>query len=127
MQDPDLILVVGVWRNREMKNKFSSSVLHQGQLYGFDEKTFKCVDAANGETRWESRGLGHGSLLYADGHLIVLGDKGTLILVEATPEGYREKARFQVFKGKTWTMPTLSGGRLYVRDEKQLVALDLSE
>ena len=119
--------VVEVWRNREMKNKFSSSVLHQGQLYGFDEKTFKCVDAANGETRWESRGLGHGSLLYADGHLIVLGDKGTLILVEATPEGYREKARFQVFKGKTWTMPTLSGGRLYVRDEKQLVALDLSE
>jgi outer membrane protein assembly factor BamB len=119
--------VVEVWRNREMKNKFSSSVLHDGHLYGFDEKTFKCVDAANGETRWESRGLGHGSLLYADGHLIVLGDKGALSLVEATPEGYRETARYAIFKGKTWTMPTLSGGTLYVRDEKQMVALDVSK
>ena len=109
-----------------MKNKFSSSVFHDGQLYGFDEKTFKCVDAANGETRWQARGLGHGSLLYADGHLVVLGDKGTLALVEATPEEYRERARIEIFDGKTWTMPTLSGGKLYLRDENELVALDVS-
>ncbi len=115
-----------VWQNREMKNKFSSSVLHEGHLYGFDEKTFKCIDAATGETKWQSRGLGHGSLIFADGHLFVLGDEGTLVLVEATSEAYREKGRAQIFDDKTWTVPTLSGGKLYLRDEKQIVALDVS-
>ena len=62
----------------------------------------------------------------ADGHLIALGDQGTLVLVEATSEAYREKARFDVFDGKTWTMPTLSGGTLFLRDEKQLIALKVS-
>jgi len=115
-----------VWRSREMKNKFSSSVLHEGHLYGFDEKTFKCIDAATGETKWKFRGLGHGSLIFADGHLVVLGDSGTLVLVEATADAYQEKGRAQIFDGKTWTVPTLSGGKLYLRDEKQLVSLDVS-
>ncbi len=115
-----------VWHNREMKNKFSSSVLHEGHLYGFDEKTFKCIDAATGETKWKFRGLGHGSLTFADGHFVVLGDDGTLVLVEATAEAYREKGRAQIFDGKTWTVPTLSGGKLYLRDQKQLVSLDVS-
>jgi outer membrane protein assembly factor BamB len=116
-----------VWANREMKNRFSSSVLHGGHLYGFDEKTLKCIDAGSGETRWQARGLGHGSLIAADGRLIVLGDEGTLVLVEATAEEYREKSRAQVFAGKTWTAPALSDGTLYLRDEKELVALDVSE
>lgn len=115
-----------VWRNREMKNKFSSSVLHAGHLYGFDDKMLKCVDAATGEARWRARDFGHGSLVYADGHLIVLGDKGTLALVQATAEEYREGARYQIFKGRTWTVPTLAGGKLYLRDEKEIVSLDVS-
>jgi outer membrane protein assembly factor BamB len=115
-----------VWRNREMKNKFSSSVLHDGHIYGFDEKMLTCIVAATGEPKWQARGLGHGSLIYADGFLVVLGDKGTLALVEATPGEYREKARAQVFDGKTWTLPSLAGGKLYLRDEHELVALDIS-
>ena len=115
-----------VWRSREMKNKFHSSVLHDGHLYGFDEKIFKCIDAATGETRWRARDYGHGSLIYADGHLVVLGDKGLLGLVEATPEAYREKSRVELFRGKTWTPPTLADGRLYLRDEKVLRSFDVS-
>lgn len=115
-----------LWRSREMKNKFSSSVLHGTHLYGFDEATFKCVDTRTGETVWRHRGLGHGSLIYADGHLIVLSDDGQLLLVEATAEAYREKAGFRVFNGKTWTSPALVDGRLYLRDEKELISLDIS-
>ena len=115
-----------VWRNREMKNRFSSSVLHDGYLYGFDEKTFKCVVAATGETKWRERGLDHGSLVYADGQLYVLGEQGILVLVEASPAEYRERARFQAFTGRTWTPPTLASGRLYVRDEHELVALNVA-
>ncbi len=109
-----------------MRNKFSSSVLYGGMLYGFDEGTLKCVDPANGTTRWRQRGLGHGSLFAVDGKLIALSDRGKLVLLEATPEGYTELGSVEAFKTKTWTVPTLAGGRLYLRDEKEIVAFDVS-
>ena len=56
----------------------------------------------------------------------MLGDEGTLALVEANPTAYREKGRVQIFDGKTWTAPSLSGGKLYLRDQKQVVSLDIS-
>ena len=114
-----------VWRSRVMKNHFNSSVLVDGFLYGFDDGTFKCIEAASGEERWAQRGFAKGSLLAAGGHLWVLSERGLLALVEATPEAYREKARHQLFEAKTWTMPSLSDGRLFVRSEKELVALDV--
>ena len=115
-----------LWTAPRMRNQFSSSIYHQGQIYGFDNATLKCLDARTGEEKWAVReGFGHGSLTLADGHLYVLGDRGKLALVEATPEGYREKGAFEPLEGKSWTVPTLAGGRLYLRNEKQLVALDV--
>ena len=116
-----------VWRTREMKNQFSSSVLHDGHLYGFDDKTLTCLDAKTGDRKWRKRGQGHGSLTYADGRLYVLGDQGTLALVEATPEEYREHGSFEVFDSKTWTVPTVAGGRLFVRDDSELAAFDVKD
>jgi outer membrane protein assembly factor BamB len=116
-----------IWVNREMKNQFSSSIYHDGHIYGFDNKNIKCIDTKTGEMRWRERDLGHGSLMLADGHLIVLGNKGQLVLIEASPEAYREKGRVQIFNGKTWTVPTLSGGRLFVRDENEMVALKVTD
>lgn len=116
-----------VWRSRVMQNHFNSSVLVGDHLYGFDNAILTCVDARTGEQRWQERGgFSKGSLLYADGHLFILGERGTLALAEATPEGYREKARAQVLEGKTWTMPTLADGRLFVRSESELVALRMT-
>ena len=115
-----------VWRSRGMKNQFSSSVLHNGILYGFDNATLKAIDAATGNERWKQRGFGHGSLILAGGHLIVLSDRGKLALVEATPEAYRERGSAQMLSGKCWTAPTLAGGRLYLRNEEEMVALDWS-
>jgi outer membrane protein assembly factor BamB len=120
------VSAVEVWRSRTMKNQFSSSVLYNGILYGFDNATFKALDAATGNERWKQRGLGHGSLILADGHLIVLSDRGKLTLLEATPEEYRERGSFQALEGKCWTAPSLANGRLYLRNQQQLVALDWS-
>jgi outer membrane protein assembly factor BamB len=114
-----------IWRSRVLKNHFNSSVLYQGHLYGFDDATLKCVDARTGEEKWAARGFGKGSLLVADGHLVILGERGQLALAPAVPGGYQEKARTQPLEGKTWTMPTLSNGRLYLRNEAELVALDV--
>ncbi len=117
---------VPVWKTAGMQNQFSSSVYHDGYLYGFDGKYLKCIDASDGEDRWRRGGLGHGSLFYADGHLVVLGDEGQLRLVEANPSAYVEKAAARVAKGKHWTVPTLYGGKLYVRNERDLYCFQLS-
>ncbi len=114
-----------VWRDRVMKNHFNSSVLVGDHLYGFDDGTLKCIVAASGEEVWAKRGFNKGSLLYADDKLFVLGEKGLLALVEATPGDYREVVRHQLFNAKTWTMPSLADGRLYVRSEGELVVLSL--
>ena len=125
-KEGDGVVAEELWRSREMRNKFSSSVLYGGMLYGFDEGTLKCVDPDKGTTLWRQRGLGHGSLFAVDGKLIVLSDRGKLVLADATPEGYIELGAVQAFKTKTWTVPTLAGGRLYIRDEKEIVAFDVS-
>ncbi len=114
-----------VWKSRVMKNHFSSSLLHDGYIYGFDNATMKCISAATGETAWAKRGLGKGSLIYADGNLIVLSDRGKLLLVEATSEGYEEKGSVQALEGKSWTAPTLSESRLYLRNHSEMVSYDL--
>ena len=114
-----------VWANRFLKNHFSSSLRVGDHIYGFDNATLRCIDAATGERRWAHRGFGKGTLIATDDLLIILSDTGILALVEATGEGYNELARFQALTGKTWTAPALSNGRLYLRDQDEMACLDL--
>ncbi len=64
--------------------------------------------------------------MFADGHLIILGDRGKLGLVEATPAAFHETANAEVLSGLCWTVPTLANGRLYARNEKEIVCLDMT-
>ena len=116
-----------IWKNRKMKNQFASSVLHENYLYGFDNSILKCIEANTGEEQWKSRGFGKGTVILADGHLIILSDRGKLGLAEATPAGYIEKASAKVLSGLCWTAPTLAGGKLYVRNEEEIACLDITE
>ena len=123
--DGDRIGIEEVWKSRVMKNHFNSSVLQGDYLYGFDNAILTCIEANTGEEQWRHRGFEKGSLLLADGHLIILGEGGKLALAEVSPNEYREKARFQLFDDKCWTVPTLAGGKLYLRTQKEMVCLDL--
>jgi len=117
-----------VYEHNRLRNYFASSVRWGDHLYGFDEKDLVCMDLHTGVEAWREKGIrsfGKGSLLAADGHLIVLGEGGTLWLIEATPAGYREKASCRVSTNKCWTVPVLAAGKLYVRDESHLVCLDV--
>jgi len=114
-----------VWKTNEMRNHFSSAVVHDGYIYGFDNATLRAISVADGETAWRKRGLGKGSLIYADGHLVVLSDQGKLLLVEATPESYKEKGSVQALEGRCWTAPTLADGKLYLRSHEVMVQYDL--
>lgn len=114
-----------LWENKDMKNYFSTCVLVDGHLYGFNNTMLACMDFQTGESKWRQRGFNRGSVLLADGKLIVLGERATLALVKPSPDKYEEISKAQVLGDKTWTVPTVAGGRLFIRDEKELVCFDL--
>jgi len=116
-----------VWANNRMKNAYTSSVLHEGFIYGLDNNILACVDAATGDLKWKGGRYGYGQVLLADGHLIVLGEDGTLALVRATPERHVEKLRLPVLEGKTWNHPAMSDGILLVRNLAEMAAFDLRQ
>jgi len=120
------IAVRTVWQNNRMKNRFSSSVLHEGYIYGLDESILACIDASTGELQWKGGRYGYGQLLLAEDHLVVLTEDGELVLVYATPDGHDEVARTPAIEGKTWNVPALADGRLLVRNAREMAAFDLS-
>ena len=124
-QDSGVIQVREVWRNIRMKNQFTSSVLHEGFIYGLDESILACVDAATGEAKWKGGRYGYGQVLLASGHLIVLTEQGDLVLVRAAPDRHQEIARFPALEGKTWNHPAMSDGILLVRNINEMAAFDL--
>jgi len=115
-----------LWASRDMKNYFSTSVLYEGHIYGFNSTILTCLDFETGEPLWRERGFNRGSLLVADGRLIILGERGDLALAKATSEGYQELGKFQLFEGKSWTVPTLADGKLFVRNEEEMVCLKVN-
>jgi outer membrane protein assembly factor BamB len=115
-----------IWANTRMKNKFSSSVLYQGFIYGFDEAILACIDAATGELKWKGGRYGYGQLLLASGHLVILGESGEVALVKANPEKYEELARFQAIEGKTWNVPAIADGRLIVRNAAEMACFRIA-
>jgi outer membrane protein assembly factor BamB len=126
--EPDKL--VELWRHKNLQNWLSSSVLWKGHVYGVDTgmaKGVTCLDFETGDVKWSGPSVGVGSLMLADGKLIVLSDAGKLTIVEATPTGYKELASAQILEGKCWTMPVLANGRIYARNAiGDFVCVDVS-
>ena len=118
------------WRNKKMRNHFNSCVLWNGYIYGVDDgDSISCLDFKTGEVKWAQGGFGKGSLMLADGKLIILSDNGRLAIAEASPTEYKEFASAQVLpRKKCWTVPVLANGKIYARNNPggQLVCLDVS-
>jgi outer membrane protein assembly factor BamB len=123
------------WKKPELTCYFSTPVavgkdhlyLVTGALPPASKATLRCVEAATGKELWQKPGVGtyHASLLRTgDGKLLMLEEKGDLVLIEPSPKEYRELARTHVC-GQTWAHPALANGRLYVRDGKELLCLEL--
>jgi outer membrane protein assembly factor BamB len=71
---------------------------------------------------WKGGRYGYGEVLLASGHLIVLTEKGDLVLVKATPESHQELARFSAIRGKTWNHPAIADGLLLIRNAREMAA-----
>lgn len=121
-----------LWANKSMANHFNSCVYLDGYFYGVDgntdqrDKDLRCVDGTTGEIMWKYEGLGLGSLMAADRKLIILSERGELVVAEASPKVFKPLARAQVIGGKCWTVPVLANGRIYCRNAQGiLVCVDV--
>src|SRR5687767_7840629 len=114
-----------MWENERMKNKFTSSVLHKGHIYGLDESILASVNAETGEQNWKGGRYGYGQLVLAGDHLVVLTEDGDVVLVNATPERHEEVARFSAIEGKSWNHPVIADGKLLVRNVQEMAAFDI--
>jgi hypothetical protein len=128
-------------REKILETHWSTANLVGGHLYGFSgrhegECDLRAVELATGKVawKWEPAGpgepagnyLGRGVLLHSDGHFIALGERGDLALLQLDPKGHTELRRVRrVLRYPAWTPPVLAGGVLYLRDEHQLIAMDL--
>ena len=114
-----------VWQSQALGSDFSTPILFKNLLFGFDHVTLKCIDPETGNVLWQHRGLGKGSLIAADGKLIILGENGELVLARANGSAFEPLASARVLNGKCWTMPALAAGRLFLRNERAILALDI--
>lgn len=117
-----------LWQTKDMRNQFTSCVLWQGHLYGFDESTLACLDFETGAKKWDQSGLGKATLFVADGKLVALSEGGELVVAPASPDGFKPLARAKVLDGRCWVVPVLSGGRIYAKNNNgDLVCVDVSK
>jgi outer membrane protein assembly factor BamB len=120
-----------VYANKVMVNHHGGVVRAGDYLYGYsDGKGWVCQEFKTGRLVWKNESVGKGSVTCADGHLYLRseGGNGTLALVEATPEGYRETSRFDQPDRSTensWPHPVISGGKLFVRDQDVLLCYNV--
>lgn len=120
--------VTMVWENRRMMNHFNGSVFHDNHIYGFSGRTsayLTCLDLRDGSMKWRTRRVNKGSLIAAEGHLIVLGGRGEVWLAEASPAAWQPKASFQFVDGRCYTPPVVANGKLYLRDESKIACYDV--
>jgi outer membrane protein assembly factor BamB len=119
-----------VYFDNKLPTAIGGAVLVGDQIYGTGQVMI-CADFMTGKVRWTDRGVGTGSVCFADGRLYVHGENGEVALVEATPDEYRERGRFtppeQPGRGnsKAWAYPVVADGRLYIRDWTSLWCFDV--
>lgn len=129
----------GRGRPREsLRAHWSTPVLHDGHLYGSSgrnagDAVVLCADWKSGAIRWSERGLGRAGVVVVDGHLIVLGEFGDLVLARATPERFEPLSRTRLVDAGAgdllappcWAPPVVAHGYLYLRGQGRLVCVDL--
>ncbi|MCB1064472.1 MAG: PQQ-binding-like beta-propeller repeat protein [Verrucomicrobiae bacterium] len=115
-----------VWKTTRLKTKFSSAVIRDGFAYGLDEGRLACVDLKDGSRVWKDGKYGFGQNLLIGDHLLVQAEEGDVVLVEATPEAFRETARIKALDSMTWNPPTFAGRYLLVRNDREVVCFRLA-
>ena len=119
----------------KMQNHHGGMIFKDGFIYcgeGHNEGFPLCINSQSGKDAWRpGRGPGSGSaaIAYADGHLYFRYQDGTMALIEATPKAYKLKGQFKIasHNGESWPHPVIAGGKLYLRDQDELLCYDIKK
>ncbi len=125
-KDGDVLAGEEVWSGRVLMNKFQSCVLTEGMLYASDQRALVCVNFLTGEEKWRIHRVKHSPMFLADGHLVMLGQRGQLQIAKASAAAYSPLTSADILDGRCWSVPVLHRGKLYARNLSRLVCFDLS-
>jgi outer membrane protein assembly factor BamB len=114
-----------------MKTKFSNVVMRDGYVYGLDDVLLSCIELETGKLQWKKRRtpeFGYGQIMLIGDVLLVLSETGELVLVEASPDGYRELSNLQALNSEnvTWNNPAFAPPYLLVRNAREAVCYELT-
>jgi outer membrane protein assembly factor BamB len=126
-----------VWQNKDLTGYFSTGVVMDKERFVVltnvieptPEVALRCVDMKDGKVLWSKEKIGYyhaGIVRMGDNRLLVLDDAGNLILADADAKSYRELCRSKVCGG-TFSVPAVSGGRVFVRDDKEVLCLEFAQ
>jgi outer membrane protein assembly factor BamB len=119
-----------VWMNKNLREHFNSPLVWQGAIYGIDGNegggNLVSLDLETGQQNWVEKSVKGGSLILADGKLIVLTEKGDLVIADATPASFHQLSRAHIVDKRCWVQPTLDAGRVFLRNNAgAMVCIDL--
>tara|TARA_A100001037_G_C15063541_1_gene595920 strand:+ start:146 stop:1363 length:1218 start_codon:yes stop_codon:yes gene_type:complete len=112
-----------VWSDKAMRNSMNVCALREGYLYGIDGKhkssrsRFSCVRLRDGEVMWSKESYGYGTHIVVGEALLVMTEEGDLVAVSPSEKAYHELGRKKVLDSICWTPPSVSGNRIFVRND----------
>ena len=120
-----------VWHSSRIRIHFGSILRIGDYIYGSSghdgPAPLTAVEVKTGKIAWQSRDFAKASFILADGKLIILDEDGNLGLATVSPQGLKVHSKVELLTRNAWTIPTLVGTRLYVRDRKNIMALELGQ
>jgi outer membrane protein assembly factor BamB len=118
-----------LWAHGLMRVHFTNAIRVGDLVYGssgdFGPAPFTAIDVKTGKVVWRNRTFPRASFVFADGRFIILDEDGDLLLATPAAEGLTVTAKVAVLSNNAWTVPSLAGTRLYLRDRKNILALEL--
>jgi outer membrane protein assembly factor BamB len=118
------------WETPRLRLHHGNAMCIDGALYFTNggkgsQAILSAVDAATGNVLWQERSIEKATFVWADGKLITLDQDGVLMLATPSPKGFQVLAKAQLLTNLSWTPPSLAGTRLYLRDRRSIMAVDL--
>lgn len=114
------------WESNRLRPYFNDFVLHKGFIFGYEGNNLICFDIKQGKRKWKGDRCGGQLLLLKEqDKILVLTEKGEILLIEASIEEYKEIARIKAIEGKTWNHPVLVDDVFMVRNGEEMAAFKL--
>ena len=127
----DKTSVEELWAHRLMRVHFTNAIRVGDIVYGssgdFGPAPFTAINVKTGKVLWRDRSFPRASFILGDGRFIILDEDGHLLLATPTAEGLTVSSKVDLLSNQSWTVPSLAGTRLYLRDRKTIMALELGD